>query len=409
MTRLRSCLIFMTVVALPMAVTACKNFFTVENPNTVAATAVSPLKDATTLAQSALQDFAAAYGSYTVFGGIYSGELWSADVNSNGNLFSVRLVDNTQTDGFLGSMSTARVLGDIVFNALKGTPDTISDNAATGHMVAGYAFLALAEHFCNAAVDGGPLLTTQNMLDSSIADFSSAIGAALKDAPGLQISKASLVGRARAQLYRGNRAQALADANAVPAGFTYNLVYINDPSNLTRLDNYVWYIDFSVGTLAVPPVFRSLTDPRMVTVPPTTNHLLPMDGVTPMWSVGKYSSYSAPIRLASSTEAKYIAAEAQGAAAMLAQVQAVRAQYGLGAYTGATDSVSVLTEFLTQRTYEFYVEGKHMGDLRRWPNNLPFQTPPGTPYRKANVPAYSNGTCWPLSIQELTNNPNLHP
>ncbi len=399
----------MTVVALTLTATACKNFFTVENPNTVAATDVSPKKDATTLAQSALQDFAAAYGTYTVFGGIYSGELWSADVNSPGNLFSVRLVDNTLTDGYLGSMSTARVLGNVVVNTLKASGDTVNDNAATGYMVGGYAFLALAEHFCSATVDGGPLLTTNAMLDSAVADFTKAIAAALGDAAGLQISKASLVGRARAELFRGNRTAALADANAVPAGFTYNLVYINDPSNLTRLDNYVWYIEFSVGTLAVPPVFRGMTDPRMITIPPTTNHLLPMDGVTPMWSMAKYTGYSSPIRLASSIEAKYIAAEAQGAAAMLAQVQAVRAQYGLGAYTGATDSVSVLTEFLTQRTYEFYVEGKHMGDLRRWPNNLPFQTAPGTAYRKPNVPAYSNGVCWPLSIQELTNNPNLHP
>jgi hypothetical protein len=50
-----------------------------------------------------------------------------------------------------------------------------------------------------------------------------------------------------------------------------------------------------------------------------------------------------------------------------------------------------------------------MGDYRRYPNDLPFLVPAGTTYRKPNVPAYSNGTCWPISIQELTNNPNLHP
>ena len=69
----------------------------------------------------------------------------------------------------------------------------------------------------------------------------------------------------------------------------------------------------------------------------------------------------------------------------------------------------MLVEFLTQRTYEFYVEGKHMGDYRRYPKDLPFLVPAGTAYRKPNVPAYSDGTCWPISIQELTNNPNLHP
>src|SRR4051794_27570945 len=77
---------------------SCKDFLQVENPNTVTATDVNPLADAGTLATSALQDFAAAWGTYVVFGGIFSGELYSADVNSPGNLMSVRRVDNTQTN-----------------------------------------------------------------------------------------------------------------------------------------------------------------------------------------------------------------------------------------------------------------------------------------------------------------------
>ena len=192
------------------------------------------------------------------------------------------------------------------------------------------------------------------------------------------------------------------------AGFNYNLVYINDLSNITRLGNYVWHITFNISTLSVAPPFRGLSDPRMVTIPPSANHLRPMDGVTDMWSVGKYQSYSDPIRLASKMEADYLAAEAQGTAAMLSLIAARRAANGLPPYAGPTDDHSVLVEFLKQRTYEFYVEGKHMGDYRRYPNDLPFLVPAGTPYRKPNVPAYSDGKCWPIPIEELTNNPNLH-
>lgn len=147
----------------------------------------------------------------------------------------------------------------------------------------------------------------------------------------------------------------------------------------------------------------------MITVSPAVNKLRPMDGVTDIGSVGKYQSYSDPIRLASKIEADYVAAEAQGTAAMLAQIVARRAANNLAAYAGPTDDKSVLVEFLKQRTYEFFAEGKHMGDLRRYPNDLPFLVPAGTPYRKVNVPAYSNGTCWPLPIEETNNNTHFRP
>jgi hypothetical protein len=396
-------------ITLPV-VAGCKDFLKVENPNTVTASEVKPVGDAGTLAASALQDFAAAYGLYTVFGGIFSGELYSADVNSGGNLMSVRLVDNTMTNTYYAPMSKARVLATKVIGSLKGTPGESSVNTAKAWMVSGYAFLSLAEYFCNATVDGGPLLTTAMLLDSAAANFGKAvdIGGAVGTGDALQIKNAALVGRGRAELFAGDKPRALADANAVSAGFNYNLLYINDLTNITRLGNYVWHITFNISTLSVAPPFRGLTDPRVVTIPPSVNKLRPMDGVTDMWSVGKYQSYSDPIRLASKTEADYIAAEAQGTTAMLALIAARRAATGLPAYSGPTDDHSVLAEFLKQRTYEFYVEGKHMGDYRRYPNDLPFLVPSGTPYRKPNVPAYSDGKCWPIPIEELTNNPNLH-
>ncbi len=411
MTKLTSLFAIASAATALLATSSCKDFLQVENPNTVTASDVDPLADAGTLATSALQDFAAAYGTYVVFGGIFSGELYSADVNSPGNLMSVRRVDNTQTNGYFGSMSKARVLATKVIAAVKGTAAESSVNAAKAWMVSGYSFLSLAEYFCEATVDGGPLLNTAAMLDSAVATFTKAvdIGGAVGTAEALQIKNASLVGRARAELFAGKKTAAVADANAVSTGFTYNLLFINDLTNITRLGNYVWHITFNISTLSAAPAFRSLTDPRVTTVAPTVNKLRPMDGVTDMWSIGKYQSYSDPIRLASKIEANYIAAEAQGTQAMLALIQSRRAANAQPAYAGPTDDHSVLVEFLTQRTYEFYVEGKHVGDYRRFPNDLPFLVAAGTVYRKPNVPSYGDGKCWPIPIQELTNNPNLHP
>lgn len=395
-------------VAGALALSACGKFLEVEYPNVVSAEDVDPLADATTLSVSALQDFASSYGTWTVFGGIFTGELYSADVNSGGNLVSVRQVDETATNGYFASMSRSRVLATKVIASLAGTPGESSVNAARAWAVSGYAFLNFAEYFCSGAVDGGPELTTANLLDSAVVNLTKAIeiGGAL-GAAGAQMKDLALVGRARAHLDAGRKPQALADAQAVSPGFRFDLVYINDLTNITRLGNIVWHQFFNIGNAAVAPVFQNLTDPRVLTTAPTVNKLRPMDGVTEMWSINKYNSYAAPIRLASKLEADYIVAEVQGTAAMLALVQARRAANAQPAYDGATDEASVLVEFLRQKTLDFYVEGKRMGDYRRYPTQLPFLVPAGTAYRKPNVPAYSNGLCWPLPIQERTNNPNL--
>ena len=130
-------------------------------------------------------------------------------------------------------------------------------------MVSGYSFLSLAEYFCEATVDGGPLLNTAMMLDSAVTNFSKAvdIGGAVGTAEALAIKNASLVGRARAELFAGNKAAAVTDANAVSAGFTYNLLFINDLTNITRarqlrLAHHVQYLD-AIGGARIPESDRS--------------------------------------------------------------------------------------------------------------------------------------------------------
>ena len=391
-----------------MFLAGCQNFLEVENPNVVNAADVNPQADAGTLSLSALQDFATAYGTYAVFGGIFTGELFSADVNSPGNLTSVRQVDETLTNGWFASRSRARVLATKVVAAVKGTTAENSLNAARAWAVSGYAFLALAEYFCTGTVDGGPELTTAAMLDSAALHLGRAIDIATGlGTSGNAIRDMARVGRARVHLAAGRRTDAITDAQAVTAGFRFDLVYVNDLTNITRLGNIIWHRFFNIGDAAVAPPFQNLTDPRVQTTAPAVNRLRPMDGVTDMWSINKYNNYAAPIRLASKLEADYVAAEAGGTSTMAALIAARRAANGLPAYAGATDARAILVEFLTQKTLDFYVEGKRMGDYRRYPAELPFLVPAGTPYRKANVPAYSNGRCWPLPIQERTNNRNL--
>ena len=391
---------------------ACDDFLTVNNPNVVDASEIDPIADAATLALSAQQDFAAAYGRFVVYGGWFSGEAFSSDVNAAGNLFATRRVDRTlgALEGALfGPLSRARALSDRVLSALEGTPGESTIHAARAAVFSGYSFLVMADHFCVGTINGGPPLTPEMMLDSAVTRLSNAIqiGRTAGTPEAQQLVDIALVGRARAHLWAGRNAEAIADAEAVSDGFSYSLVYIDDLANRDRLGNYVWDQTFSQTTVSAAPAFRDLNDPRIVLIPPAVNHHVPMDGTTEIWSMQKHSSYASPIRLASKLEADYIAAAASGTTAMLALIQRERARNNQPAYTGLTDDQSVLTEFLEQRSREFFMEGKRMGDLQRYPTALPHLAPAGTPYRKNNYAPYDDKTCLPLPFKEVANNPNF--
>ncbi len=280
----------------------------------------------------------------------------------------------------------------------------------------------MAEQFCRGTVKSGPALTTQNMLDSAIAHFTTAIPqgrGAGSDGPAL--ANAAWVGIARARLQAGNLAQASAAADSVPAGFTYNLSYVDDLAQRFRLANRMWFYVRDRGSIAVAPIWRigpqrgrdtvQNADPRVPWVIPTAyapqDAQYSTDRGIPYAIQQKYPDYTTPVRLASKIEADYIKAEAQGTAAQLAQIAARRTANGQPAYGGAVDSNSVLTEFFTQRGLDFYLEGKRLGDFRRHPANIIGVPVPGSTYWKAGFAPVNNNTCYPLPITETDNNPNF--
>jgi hypothetical protein len=121
----------------------------------------------------------------------------------------------------------------------------------------------------------------------------------------------------------------------------------------------------------------------------------------------KFPTFASPVRLASKLEADYIVAEATGTAEQLALIQARRSANGQGAYAGPTDAASVLTEFMTQRGLEFFLENKRLGDLRRQPGSVLFAPVPGSTYFKPGFAPVGSQSCMPLPINETDNNPNF--
>ena len=278
------------------------------------------------------------------------------------------------------------------------------------HTWLGYAFTLMAEQFCQGVVYGGPLLSTNDMLDSAIANFGAAItkGTANGTAAAVQLANVARVGRARANLQRGNKSAAATDAASVPAGFTFSFTHLDDPTNRTRLSNRMWQFTFDRGSISVAPAFR-ITDNRISYKIPGQHTLVAQDPNAGAFVIQqKYPTYASPVRVASKLEADYIAAEAAGVVAdQITLINARRAAGGQTAYAGATDTASVRTELMTQKSLDFYLEGQRFGDWRRNPTSVLNVPTPGATYFKPGFDPIGSQTCYPLPLSETDNNPNI--
>ena len=396
------------LVVVGVGLSGCDDFLNVENPNVVTAGDIDPLADAPALASSVEQDFKQAFGNIVTKSGLFTGEIWSANINAPDNLWATRVVDQTLGSDF-DDISRPIALGSRVSDQLVGTDVANSIHAGRAALFTGWSFLVMAEHFCEGVVNGGPALSTAMMFDSAVDRFSRAIDISRTlGAEGHEFLNSGLVGRARTNLQAGRTSEAIADAEQVEEGFVHNLTFVDDLANRSRLSNRVWDRIFGQSVVSVHPDFRDLNDPRVTTIPPDVNKHVPMDGQTVIFSPGKYTSYNDPLRLASKLEADYFVADASGPAAQLSMVQARRVANGQPLYDGAMDDGSVFLEFMDQYSLDFYLEGKRMLYFRSHAfDGLRGVQPPGTPYHKVGYEPYSATTCWPLPFKEIANNPNF--
>ncbi|MEX2528395.1 MAG: hypothetical protein WEA09_12225 [Gemmatimonadota bacterium] len=396
--------------------TACDDFLVVENPTVVNAAAVDPAADAGTFALSAQQNFATAYGWLIMYGSWYTGEAEVSETFPTRNEYGRRDVDETNgsNNGDLWvPLTLASSSAEGVLRILAGSDGENSNvNVARAALFAGYSALFMSQDFCEGTIapsptEPGPRMSQAQLRDHAVQRFSRAIEVASASASSAApaIRDAALVGRARTYLQAGQRGQAQADAQQVPDGFVFTMTYQDDAANRTRLANRIWQFTQDRGSVSVAPAYR-VDDPRVPWSEPD-GQFTSQDASVEFYRQLKYTEYGDPIRLASKKEADYIAAEAQGTQAMLALIQAERAANDQPAYDGPTDDQSVLVEFLEQRGREFFLEGQRMGDLQRHGNIVPHVPQPGAPYFKDGFAPIGSGTCYPVPIQEKSNNPNF--
>ena len=399
---------------------ACSDkFFQVTNPNVIDASTVDPATTAVTLANSAQQNFATVYGLLIHYSAYFTDEMNVSDTFPTRNEFGLRTISDlngTLNAEVWAPLSLAAASTKIVLDLPLPSPTT-NISLARAATFRGFSTLFMATDFCSGTLSGGPELTTAALLDTAITWFGTSIsvGKANGSADGIALANAALVGRARAKLQKGDNPGALADANAVPSSFLYNLNYTDDLANRNRLGNREFIFTFDRGGMSVPAAFQIQDgagvkyDPRVQWKGPTEHKLQPQDVVPGGFFIQqKYLSYNAPIRLASRLEADYIAAEASGSVTQqLALIAARRSANGQPAYTGAADANSVLTELFDQRAREFWLEGKRLADFRRHPGNTNYVPAAGSVYVKPGYANVGSQTCYPIPRVERDNNPNF--
>ncbi|WP_353266474.1 RagB/SusD family nutrient uptake outer membrane protein [Gemmatimonas sp.] len=296
--------------------------------------------------------------------------------------------------------------------AILGTSAATSATLAQALVWAGFSNRHLAENFCDCVIDGGVKQPYTVYLERSEAAFTEAITVATA-ANSATIRDAATAGRASVRLLRGNLAGAAADAALIPSNaFVYRMpYYVNTVDEYNRI---YWasanqpYRAHTVWGTFYENYRRTTRDPRV----PFDSSLTIRFGDAAVTSLGgqvrwyfqtKYPVRESSINLSSGWEMRLIEAEAllvggdiNGA---LAKMNIRRTALSLPQLS-ATNATEAWVALKRERGIELWLEGRRLGDQRRW--------------AALNRPGVSDdmtgrSLCFPIPLSELETNPNLRP
>ncbi len=293
-----------------------------------------------------------------------------------------------------------------------GTSATNSATLAQALVWVGYSNRHLAEHFCDAVINGGAKQPYTVYLERAEAAFTEAITVATA-ANNAGIRDAATAGRASVRLLRGNLAGASADAALIPSNtFVYRMPYfVNTVDQYNRI---YWasanqpYRAHTVWGTFYENYRRTTRDPRV----PFDSSLTIRFGDAAVTSLGgqvrwyfqtKYPVRESSINLSSGWEMRLIEAEAllvgNDIAGALAKMNIRRTALSLPQLT-ASNATEAWEALKRERGIELWLEGRRMGDQRRW--------------AALNRPGVSDdmtgrALCFPIPLSELETNPNLRP
>lgn len=278
-------------------------------------------------------------------------------------------------------------------------------SAARANLLAGFANRLLGENVCKAVFDGGPVESDSAHFTRAQAQFTEAIRLA-QSKNVVEIIRAAHGGRASVRAALGDWAGAAADAQQVPASFTYLARY---STNSTRENNSLvqeTYVrrEFTVfGTQWA----QAFNDPRVpwdtiFTNASRTTIQTGQDGKTRYFRQRKYPDLGADVPLTKGTEMLMLRAEEAlrrgDIPAAFALINQQRTTYGgLPALAAPTDITAAWRTLQREYGAVVWLEARRLWQLRRW--------------QVATGPAKTTfldgrASCIPISLEERQSNPN---
>ena len=293
-------------------------------------------------------------------------------------------------------------------------PDASKNRTLAQALVwAGYANRQLGENFCEGVIDGSAKQPSTVYFERAEASFTEAIAVATA-ASDATLASAATAGRASVRLARNNLTGAAADASTIANTFAYRMPYFqNDDSQYNRI---FWasanqpYRAHTVFNTFYESYRRTTRDPRV----PYDSSLTVLlgDGAVTFNGVSqrvrwyfqtKYPTLIAPINLSTGWEMRLIEAEAKlaggDAAGALTSMNLRRTALNLPLLTASSDT-DAWTALKRERGIELWLEGRRLGDLRRW---AAFSRP-GTTESMAG-----RDLCFATALSEKQSNPNYVP
>lgn len=392
--------------------TACSTLLEADAPSRILESTLLTAANAPVLVAGAVADFECAYGNFILTGATLSDEFSDSqanaatwDIDRRTNFPSTGLFSTGGCGGFgvYTPISTARFQADQALRLLDGWSDTDVPGRSTliarSSAYAGYSYIMMGEMFCSAAFDLGPELQPAAVFALAEARFTRTI-----DTPGVpaDVKNMALVGRARARLNLGKKAEAAADAAQVPNDFIFNA---RTNSAAGRAENRLFRFNNTNGTVTVDSQFRNQTidgvpDPRVPVVDAGRGGSMP---TVRLWTQQKYKSLTDPLPIATWREARLIQAEAAGGQTAVGIINQLRARHSLPPFASTVESV-IQAQVQEERRRELFVEGHRLYDTIRF--NVPLKPAPGAAFPNGGG-TYGSNKCLPLPDVERLNNPGI--
>lgn len=389
--------LILTAAMGPVAATGCSNLLDVENEQDVLEQDLNQEAALAPVVAGVAGDWAEMYSDAINIIGLVSFELIHTGSFPSWRLVETGLMNRISSgNGVYNQISRAIWVADDASRRIRESfGETISEGAQV-RVWAGFAKIMLGDNFCEGTYQGGGAEPPSFFYNMAVDDFTEAITIAQASGEP-EWARRAQAGRARVRLMMGDYSGALADASAIPSGFSFQAIYsmnsgreFNSVASLTRT--------LTRREAGVHPYFYEnplyVADPRtpfidrgpLETGPDPTRQYVEQE---------KYKLESDPIPVITWQEVRLIEAEAEinvGTVDRAVElINEVRSYWSLDPYAGEMTASAVMEQLLYERSAEMWLQGQRLNDLRR--TNSPMLA--------------GRDVCFEIGEDEWNSNPNL--